>query len=93
MAWDRVLQRLDAAEKRVEELAKREPDPREARLPVTLPDRTERAFGEYSVGRYMWLLTRVHALPERVPAKGMLQLWEWPAPRWVVEIASGWRLW
>jgi hypothetical protein len=37
----------------------------------------ERAFGDYSVGRYMWLLENVVALPAPIPAKGALGLWEW----------------
>jgi hypothetical protein len=37
----------------------------------------ERAFGDYSPGRYAWLLANVRALPEPIPAKGALGLWEW----------------
>ena len=37
----------------------------------------ERAFGDYSSGRYAWLLDDVVMLPEPVPAKGALGLWEW----------------
>jgi hypothetical protein len=37
----------------------------------------EKAFGEYSVGRYMWLLENIIALPSPIPAKGALSLWEW----------------
>ena len=37
----------------------------------------ERAFGDYSVGRYMWLLDDVKPLEPTVPAKGKLGLWEW----------------
>ena len=37
----------------------------------------ERAFGDYSPGRYAWLLADVRALPEPIPAKGALGLWEW----------------
>ncbi|HAE59348.1 MAG TPA: 2-oxoglutarate dehydrogenase E1 [Anaerolineae bacterium] len=37
----------------------------------------EHAFGDYSMGRYMWLLDNVVMLPEPVPAKGALSLWEW----------------
>lgn len=36
----------------------------------------ERAFGDYSPGRYAWLLTNIRALPEPIPAKGALGLWE-----------------
>ncbi len=37
----------------------------------------ERAFGDYSPGRYAWLLADVRALPEPIPAKGALGLWTW----------------
>lgn len=37
----------------------------------------ERAFGDYSVGRYAWLLADVQALPEPIPCKGALGLWEY----------------
>jgi hypothetical protein len=40
-------------------------------------DSKERAFGDYSPGRYAWLLENIHALPEPIPAKGSLGLWEW----------------
>jgi len=35
----------------------------------------ERAFGDYSPGRWAWLLTNVRALPEPVSARGMPGLW------------------
>jgi hypothetical protein len=35
----------------------------------------ERAFGDYSAGRWAWLLSSIRALPEPVPAKGALGLW------------------
>jgi activating signal cointegrator 1 len=38
----------------------------------------ERAFGDYSPGRFAWLLADVRALPEPIPAKGALGLWEYP---------------
>ena len=37
----------------------------------------EDAFGDYSPGRYAWLLSDIRALPEPIPAKGALSLWEW----------------
>lgn len=37
----------------------------------------ERAFGDYTPGRYAWLLTNVRALETPIPAKGTLGLWEW----------------
>jgi hypothetical protein len=42
----------------------------------TLTDE-ERAFGDYSNGRYAWLLADVRSLAEPIPAKGALGLWEW----------------
>lgn len=36
----------------------------------------EAAFGDYSHGRYAWLLGDVRMLPEPIPAKGALGLWE-----------------
>ncbi len=40
----------------------------------------EEAFGDYSEGRYAWLLDNVRPLPEPVPAKGSLGLWNWTPP-------------
>jgi hypothetical protein len=37
----------------------------------------ERAFGDYTPGRYAWILEDVKPLPEPIPAKGALSLWEW----------------
>ena len=37
----------------------------------------EQAFGDYSYNRYAWLLSDVRRLPEPIPAKGALGLWEW----------------
>jgi hypothetical protein len=37
----------------------------------------ERAFGDYSPGRFAWVLEDVQALPTPIPAKGALGLWEW----------------
>lgn len=42
-----------------------------------LTDR-ERAFGDYSPGRYAWLLADVRALPEPIPCRGALGLWDVP---------------
>jgi ASCH domain. len=36
----------------------------------------EKAFGDYSIGRYMWFLANIQLLPEPIPAKGALGLWE-----------------
>lgn len=35
------------------------------------------AFGDYSPGRFAWILEDIKPLSEPVPAKGMLSLWEW----------------
>jgi activating signal cointegrator 1 len=37
----------------------------------------ERVFGNFSAGRYAWYLTDIKPLPEPMPAKGALSLWEW----------------
>lgn len=42
----------------------------------SLPDEPELSFGDYSVGRYAWELINIRALPEPIPAKGALGLWE-----------------
>lgn len=41
------------------------------------PDEPELTFGDYTPGRFAWILRNVQALPEPVPARGMLGLWEW----------------
>jgi len=38
-------------------------------------------FGNYTVGRYAWILENVKRLAEPVPAKGKLSLWEWEGER------------
>lgn len=37
----------------------------------------ERRFGDYSPGRWAWLLADVTRLNEPMPAKGSMGLWEW----------------
>lgn len=44
----------------------------------TLPD-TEKALGDYSLGRYEWELRNVKELPEPIKAKGQQGLWSWEA--------------
>jgi hypothetical protein len=39
----------------------------------------EWAFGDYSSGRFLWLLADVEPVEPPRPAKGTLGLWEWPA--------------
>jgi len=41
-----------------------------------LPKEPEYSFGDYSTGRYMWLLENVVALPEPIPTKGAPGLWD-----------------
>lgn len=36
----------------------------------------ERAFGDYSDGRYAWLLADIQALSDPIPCKGSLGLWK-----------------
>lgn len=40
----------------------------------------ERVFGDYSPGRWAWVLGDVAQLPEPVPAVGALSLWRWDRP-------------
>jgi hypothetical protein len=44
---------------------------------VLPPDEPERSFGDFSPGRYAWLLEDVRELAEPIPAKGSLGLWDW----------------
>lgn len=37
----------------------------------------ETSLGDFTVGRYGWVLTDVVALPEPIPARGMQGLWDW----------------
>lgn len=44
----------------------------------TLPSNgLELSFGDYSHGRFAWILEDVQMLQEPIPAKGALSLWEW----------------
>lgn len=47
-----------------------------AKGPTFNLDGRERAFGDYSPGRWAWLLADVQAC-EPIPAKGHLSLWDW----------------
>jgi len=40
-------------------------------------DGNEYHFGDYTPGRYAWILEDVQPLPVPVPAKGMQGLWNW----------------
>ena len=39
---------------------------------------TERHFGDYSPGRWAWLIDDMRPLPEPIPVKGKQGLWDWP---------------
>jgi hypothetical protein len=39
---------------------------------------SEYAFGDYTAGRFMWLLADVIQLPKPIPCTGALSLWEVP---------------
>lgn len=41
----------------------------------------QRPFGDFTPGRYAWLLADVEALAEPVPARGRQGLWEWERNR------------
>jgi len=49
------------------------PDGRIHRFDLT---EQERDFGDYTPGRFAWLLSDVQELPKPVPARGALSLWE-----------------
>lgn len=40
----------------------------------------ELSFGDFTPGRYGWYLVEVERLPEPIPAKGALGVWEWTPP-------------
>lgn len=42
-------------------------------------DALESAFGDYTPGRYAWILSEVRALDKPIPCKGALGLWDVPA--------------
>lgn len=35
----------------------------------------EKAFGDYTPGRFMWILDKVQKLPKPIPVKGAMGLW------------------
>lgn len=41
------------------------------------PSDQERAFGNFTPGRYIWMLRDVERILPPVPAKGRQRLWEW----------------
>ena len=42
--------------------------------------KNERAFGDWTPGRWSWQLADMQMLPDPIPAKGALGLWEWTPP-------------
>lgn len=50
------------------------------RIPLFELTAQERAFGDFSEGRYAWFLANVVALPEPIPVRGALGLWDWLGP-------------
>ena len=42
-------------------------------------DHLELAYGDFDDGRWAWQLANPTPLPEPIPAKGALGLWDWPA--------------
>lgn len=47
---------------------------------VTFEYDAERPFGDFTPGRHAWWLRDVVALPEPIPARGSLGLWDWAGP-------------
>lgn len=47
---------------------------------VLPPNPPELEFGDYSDGRWVWVLDETQALPEPIPAKGAQGLWNWTPP-------------
>lgn len=47
----------------------------------------ERAFGNFTTGRYGWRLENVRQLANPIPARGALSLWEWePSGDWLADL-------
>jgi len=49
----------------------------------------ERAFGDYSPGRFGWKLKNVRRLKVPIEVKGALQLWNWQPPLDLDELLEG----
>lgn len=52
-----------------------------------LPGEPEISFGDYTPGRFAWILKDVKILPEPIPAKGHQSLWNWEPPESFGELA------
>jgi hypothetical protein len=46
-------------------------------------DGNEYHFGDYTPGRYAWMLQNIKPLPKPIPAKGMQRIWNWNDERMV----------
>lgn len=55
-------------------------------LMLPLPEEPERSFGDYTPGRFAWLLTDVRCLPKPIAATGRQRLWEWTPPEGLIYI-------
>jgi activating signal cointegrator 1 len=63
-------------------------------IPIYLPpspNSQEGSFGDWSHGRFAWLITDIWHLVEPVPARGRQQLWNWQLPDDLVEEYTEWR--
>ncbi len=49
--------------------------------PDNIPPEPERAFGNYTPGRYMWVFDQVQELSKALSASGALRLWQWHPPQ------------
>mgnify|MGYP001448991868 CR=1 FL=1 len=50
------------------------------RTGLLAPDEEEQVVGDWSPGRYAWLLERVCRLAPTIPARGYQGLWDWEPP-------------
>lgn len=53
-------------------------------------DANEATLGDYSPGRYAWLLDNIVALKEPIPAKGKQGLWEWIHGCYICQPGAPW---
>lgn len=52
------------------------PDGSHLRLHPVIPT-SERPYGDFTPGRFAWLLDNIEVLAEPIPARGLQKLWEW----------------
>ncbi len=45
--------------------------------PFSIPDEPERSFGDYTPGRFAWILKNIKSLPDPISIRGMQGLWDW----------------